>query len=200
MFNLIRRDVIIQKKHLIGFIPFVLFFIIMNAHPALTFLVASVFIPFNTFDYDKKAETNILLNSLPYTRLEIIAARYIGAIVYMVLAISLTSVALFIFNKSFTLIDIAIGGSLFLIFVALAFPMFYIFKGNITMIIILSFILLVGIVPPAVYYLAEQFPAITNFILSLSNSTLYISTTIIIAILYAVSWIATSLIYQRTAF
>lgn len=200
MFNLIRRDVIIQKKHLLVFIPFVMFFIIMNSHPALTFLVASIFIPFNTFGYDKKAETNILLNSLPYTRREIIAARYIGAIVYMILAVGLTSVALFVFNKSFTLTDIAIGSALFLLFVALAFPLFYIFESNITPIIMISFILLVGIVPPTVYYLAEYFPSLTEFIFNLSNMTLYISTAIIIAIIYMISWITTTLVYQHKAF
>ncbi|HLR60793.1 MAG TPA: ABC-2 transporter permease [Pseudogracilibacillus sp.] len=200
MLNLIRRDVIIQKRNLIGFIPFVLFFVIMNSHPALTFLVASIFIPFNTFDYDKKAETNILLNSLPYTRQEIIAARYIGAIVYMILAIGLTSVALFAFNKSFTLTDIAIGSGLYLLFVALAFPLFYIFKGNITLIIMISFILLVGIVPPTVYYLAEHFPSLTNSILNLSNIVLYTSTAIVIVVLYVISWVTTTFVYQRKGF
>ena len=52
----------------------------MDVHPVLTFIVASVFIPFNTYAYDEKAETNILLNSLPYTRNEIIASRYLGAV------------------------------------------------------------------------------------------------------------------------
>lgn len=78
MFHLIKRDVILQKKQLLIFIPFILFFIFMDVHPVLTFLVASVFIPFNTYAYDEKAETNILLNSLPYTRKEIIASRYLG--------------------------------------------------------------------------------------------------------------------------
>ena len=87
MFNLIRRDVILQKKQLLFFIPVILVFIIAGAPPILTFLVASIFIPFNTYAYDEKVETNILLNSLPYTRKEIIASRYLGAIVYMILAI-----------------------------------------------------------------------------------------------------------------
>lgn len=94
MFHLIKRDVILQKKQLLIFIPFILFFIFMDVHPVLTFLVASVFIPFNTYAYDEKAETNILLNSLPYTRKEIIASRYLGAIFYMSIAIVLTSAAL----------------------------------------------------------------------------------------------------------
>ncbi|SKC12866.1 ABC-2 family transporter protein [Lysinibacillus sp. AC-3] len=73
MLNLIRRDVILQKKHLLVFIPFILVFVIFDTSPVLVFLVASIFIPFNTYGYDEKAETDILLNSLPYTRKEIIS-------------------------------------------------------------------------------------------------------------------------------
>src|SRR5690625_7695346 len=73
MFNLMRRDLIIQKWQLLVFIPFILVFILTNSHPILTFLVSSFYIPFNAYYYDEKAETNILLNSLPYTRKEIIA-------------------------------------------------------------------------------------------------------------------------------
>ncbi|MEK5522049.1 multidrug ABC transporter permease [Heyndrickxia sporothermodurans] len=201
MFNLIRRDVILQKRQLLIFIPFILFFIIMDAHPALTFLVASIFIPFNTYAYDEKVETNILLNSLPYTRTEIIASRYVGAIVYMVLSIGVTSLALFVFNKPFTMTDIAIGGGLFLVFAAFTFPLFYIFKpGYITTVVIISFLLLAGIGPPIVRFLGKHFTAITDFILNLSISSLYTGAAVVIMTLYAVSWVVTNIIYQRKAF
>ncbi|CAM4083666.1 ABC-2 transporter permease [Lederbergia lenta] len=201
MFNLIRRDVILQKRQLLIFLPFILFFILMGSHPALIFLVASIFIPFNTYAYDEKAETNILLNSLPYTRKEIIASRYLGAIVYMVLAIVVTSLALFVFNKSFTITDIAIGTGLFLLFAAFTFPLFYIFKpGYITTVVLISFILLAGVVPPTVLFLAEHLTEITNFIVSLSIPALYTGAAVVIVILYAISWGATIIIYQRKAF
>src|SRR5699024_8301919 len=138
-----------------------------------------------------------LLNSLPYTRKEIIAARYIGAVVYMILAVGFTSLALFLFDKSFSLTDIAIGSVLFLLFVALAFPLFYIFEGNITLILMISF---VGLVPLAVFYLSELFPTITEIILNLSNTAFYISTAIIIVMMYLISWMTTTIIYQRKAF
>lgn len=201
MFNLIRRDVILQKRLLLTFIPFIVFFIIMNSHPALIFLVASIFIPFNALGYDEKAETNILLNSLPYTRKEIIASRYLGALMYMVLAIGMTSLALFVFNKSFTMTDMAIGSGLFLLFAALTFPLFHILKpGHITTVVLISFILLAGIVPPIVRFLAEHLTAITDFILNLSISSLYAGSAIVILALYAVSWGITTVIYQRKAF
>ncbi|PWA06013.1 ABC-2 transporter permease [Pueribacillus theae] len=201
MFNLIRRDVILQKRQLLIFFPFILFFIIMDAHPALTFLVASIFIPFNAFGYDEKAETNILLNSLPYTRKEIIASRYLGAILYMILSIVVTSLALFVFNKPFAMADIAIGGGLFLLFAAFTFPLFQIFKpGHITTVVLISFILLVGIGPPIVKFLAEHFTAITDFIVNLSIPALYTGAAVVIMAVYVISWGITTVIYQRKAF
>ncbi|KKB35491.1 ABC-2 transporter permease [Bacillus thermotolerans] len=201
MFNLIRRDVILQKKQLLMFIPFILFFIIMDAHPALIFLVASIFIPFNTYAYDEKAETNILLNSLPYTRREIIASRYLGAIVYMVLAVGVTSLALAAFNKSFSMTDIAIGSGLFLLFAALTFPLFYIFKpGYISAAVMIGFLFLAGVGPRIVLFIAEHTTAITDFIASLSTPALYTGAAAAITALYAASWGVTHIIYQRKAF
>ncbi|MDE5414361.1 ABC-2 transporter permease [Alkalihalobacterium chitinilyticum] len=201
MFNLIRRDVILQKKLILTFIPFILFFIIMDSHPALIFLVASIFIPFNAYAYDEKAEVNILLNSLPYTRSEIIASRYLGAIIYMLLSIGVTSLALFVFNRPFTMTDISIGGGLFLMFAAFTFPLFYIFKqGSITMIVIVSFLILAAVGPAFVRFLATHLPAITDFIVNSSTSFLYAGATVVVLTLYALSWGVTTFIYQRKAF
>ncbi|WP_186577960.1 ABC-2 transporter permease [Aquibacillus kalidii] len=201
MFNLIRRDVILQKRQLLIFIPFILFFIIMNAHPALTFLVASIFIPFNTYAYDEKAETNILLNSLPYTRKEIIASRYLGAIIYMVLSIGLASLALFAFQKNFTMTDIAIGAGLFLVFASFTFPLFYIFKpGYISTVVMISFLLLAGIGPAIVTFLADHLTVITDFITNLTMPTLYTGVAVVILALYAISWVTTNIVYHRKTF
>ncbi|MEK5185339.1 ABC-2 transporter permease [Solibacillus sp. FSL R5-0449] len=201
MFNLIRRDVILQKKQLLLFVPFVIFFIFMEANPAMIFLVASILIPFNTYAYDEKVETNILLNSLPYTRSEIIASRYIGAVIYMVLAIGVTSLTLFVFNKPFTLTHIAIGCSLFLVFASFTFPLFYLFKpGYIFPTVLISFLLLAAVGPSIVLFLAEQLTVIKDFIVNLSNPALYTGATIIVITIYVGSWLVTNSIYQRKAF
>ncbi|OHX49399.1 ABC-2 transporter permease [Cytobacillus pseudoceanisediminis] len=201
MFNLIRRDVILQKRQLLIFIPFILFFIIMGAQPALIFLVASIFIPFNTYAYDEKAETNILLNSLPYTRREIIASRYLGALLYMILSIGIASLALLAFNKPFSITDIAIGSGLFLLFAAFTFPLFHLFKsGYITTVVLISFLLLTYLSRPIVSFINENLTVITDFIFSLSTQLLYMGAAAVILTFYAVSWGVTTVIYQRKAF
>jgi len=201
MLNLIRRDVILQKRQLLIFLPFIVFFILMDSHPALIFLVSSIFIPFNTYAYDEKAETNILLNSLPYTRKEIIASRYVGAVVYMALSIALASLGLLLFGKSFTLTDIAIGGGLFLLFSAFTFPLFYIFKpGYISAVVLISFLVLASVGPKIMIWFAGHLTAITDFIAKLSISVLYTGTAVAIFVVYVISWIITHSIYQRKVF
>ena len=201
MFNLIRRDLILQKKQLLFFIPIVLLFIITDKHPAFIYIVASFFIPFNTYAYDEKVQTNILLNSLPYTRNEIISARYVGAVLYMALSIALTSLLLFILDTPFTLNDIAIGSSLFLLFASFTFPLFYILKpGYIFTTVLISFLLLAAVGPKFVLFLAEHLTALTNFITSLSEIALYIGAGVVTVALYSMSWGISSIIYQRKAF
>lgn len=201
MLNLIRRDVILQKKQLLVFIPFVLFFVLMGVPPILTFFIASIYIPFNAYAYDEKSDANILLNSLPYTRKEVIAARYIGAIVFMILATGLAAVTMLVFEQSFSLTDTAIGAGSFLIFGALTFPLFYILKqGYITLVLMFVIIVGAGISPVVVRFLAEHLTAITNFIIETSNTVLYTGAAVITVVLYAASWIFTTVIYQRKAF
>lgn len=201
MINLIKRDAIIQKYQLYIFIPFILFFVYMDTHPVIIFLVASIFIPFNAFAYDEKAETNILLNSLPYTRKEIIAARYLGALVYMLISVGLTAIALFIFNKPFTIEQMGFGISLFVIFAACSFPLFNILKqGYISLVLLISFLFLVGIVPKWVDKLLPKIPAITSFITDLSSSVLYGSVVLLTLIMYIASWMLSTYLYQRKAF
>ncbi len=172
----------------------------MDAHPALTFLVASIFIPFNAFAYDEKVETNILLNSLPYTRKEIIASRYIGAMIYMILAIGVTSLELFLFGIPFRLTDIAVACCLFLLFSAFTFPLFYIFKpGYIYSVVLISFLLLAGIGPPIVIFLMDNITVVADFIINLSTTVMYMGSAVIIIFLYTASWGITTYIYQRKA-
>lgn len=201
MLNLIKRDLILQKKQLLVYLGCIVFFIVMNTHPILIFTITSIFIPFNTHAYDEKTETNILLNSLPYTRKEIVASRYIGTIVYMLLAIAVTTAMLIIFQKSFTVEHIVMGNALFLLFAAITFPLFYQFKQNhMSSIVMVSFLLLAHFGPAAVQFLVTKFSTVTDAIFSLSVPALYTIATVIIVCVYIISWGVSLIIYQRKAF
>ncbi|PGS06107.1 ABC-2 transporter permease [Bacillus pseudomycoides] len=197
MLNLIKRDLILQKKQLIFYLGCIIFFIVTNSHPILTFTIASILIPFSTHAYDAKTETNILLNSLPYTRKEIVASRYIGAIVYMLLAIAVTSAMLIIFQKSFIVEHIVMGNALFLLFAAFTFPLFYQFKQeHLILFIIASFLGLTALVK----FLATEFSTVIDAIFSYAIPVLYSIATAIIVCVYIVSWGVSLIIYQRKVF
>jgi ABC-2 type transport system permease protein len=203
MFNLIRKDLIIQKSQIVLFIPFILFFAIFGDHmsPFFIFLIVSLYIPFNGYIYDEQVESNILLNSLPYTRKEIVNAKYLGSIVYMILAIAVAVIILYLFNFDFTFADIAIAAGLFFIFASLAFPLFYVLKpGYIGLVMIAGLILMGVVIPPVLQFLGEHLPAITTFITSLSTPTLYFSGAAIALGFYFVSWLVSQFIYQRKVF
>lgn len=119
----------------------------------------------------------------------------------MISACGLTSLTLFLFNKSFTMTDMAIGSGLFLMFAAFSFPLFYILKpGYITTVLIISFLVLTAVGPTIATFLAEHLTAITDFIVSLSVPVLYSGTALLIIVLYAASWGVSTTIYQRKVF
>lgn len=203
MFNLIRKDLVIQKSQILLFIPFIMFFAIFGDHmsPFFIFLMASLYIPLNGYIYDEQVESNILLNSLPYTRKEIVAAKYIGSVVYMMLSTVVAGIILYLFNFDFILRDIAIAAGLFFIFAALSFPFFYLLKrGYIGVFMLIGIVVSVVVLPPALRFLAEHLTAITEFITSLSTTTLYLSGAGISISLFLISWFISQLIYQRKVF
>lgn len=201
MVNLIKRDLIVQKWQLLFFIPFILVFVIADIPPVLTFLVSSIFIPFNTLTYDERADTDILLNSLPYTRKEIIASRYLGAIVYSALSIGLVSFLLFLFQRSFTVKDILIGVGMFLLFVAISFPIYFFVKhGNVTLFLLIGFLVIAWLSGPIVSFIMKHFPEFVNYVISLSEFHMFLLGFVIVVIFYILSWIITAFIYERKVF
>ena len=203
MFNLIKKDLVIQKTQIRLFIPFIMFFAIFADHmsPAFIFLLASTFIPLNGYIYDEQVESNILLNSLPYTRKEIVAAKYIGSIAYMILSIGVTSIILSVFSYEYIIRDITIAIGLFFLFTALVFPLFYILKpGYIGAVVMVGFIILAVVIPPIFQFLIEHLTGITDFLTSLSMTTIYFSGAAICIIVYLISWMVSQSIYQRKVF
>ncbi|WP_407058469.1 ABC-2 transporter permease [Paracerasibacillus soli] len=180
-----------------------MFFAIFGDHmsPAFIFLLAGAYIPLNGYIYDEQVESNILLNSLPYTRKEIVSAKYISAIAYMILSIGVASVILYIFNFGFMIRDITIAMGLFFVFSAFAFPLFYILKpGYIGAAVLVGMIISAVVLPPLFRFITEHFVAITDFLTSLSITTIYLSGAAIAIILYLTSWMFSQFIYQRKVF
>lgn len=203
MFNLMKKDLIIQKSQLVVFVPIIIALAMFakDFSPVFIFILASSFIPINAYIYDEQVESNILLNSLPYTRKEIVASRYIGAIVFMILSMSVVAGILYLFNFGYEIKDIAIAAGLYLIFVALAFPLFYILKpGYIGVVVLVGVVILAVLYRPVINFLSENLTSIIDFLTSLSATIIYLSSAGIVIVLYLISWMLSQIIYQRKVF
>ncbi|EKF35019.1 hypothetical protein [Bacillus xiamenensis] len=65
---------------------------------------------------------------------------------------------------------------------------------------IIDFIILSGIGPPIVAYLAERFSAITYFVMNVSIPILYTGSAVLIMLIYLMSWRLSTVIYQSKVF
>jgi len=203
MLNLIKKDLIIQKRDLLISVTIIVFYAIFarQLSPFFIFLVASIFLPLNAYINEEKTKINILWNSLPYTRKEIVAAKYAGAVLFMILSIGVAGVILYFFNYSYTIGDMAIGAGLFLIFAAFTFPLFYILKpGYIGTAIMIGFLVFSFALSSIVPFVTENLTVIIHFFASLSTLTLYLSGAMIALSLYIISWLVSQFIYERKVF
>ncbi|MFW5438052.1 ABC-2 transporter permease, partial [Paenibacillus apiarius] len=82
MFNLILKDILIQKKIIIFYIATIILYLLVDTSLVLIGFIYSVVFIMNAYSYDEKDNANILLNSLPYTRKEIVCSKYIGALIF----------------------------------------------------------------------------------------------------------------------
>lgn len=199
MVYLLRRDLILQKRMLWLYIPFILIFVFTWSSPFLIFTVAALYIPYNALAYDEQVNSDKLLNSLPYTRLEITLYRYLGTLVYTLISVLVVSLILILFDKPFTLFDIGIGISFFLVIASFTYPLFQIFKqGNITTIIIVAFVLSVGVLSSVSEYLGDFGSILSNS--SISQPLLFLSLMLSVLAIYFMSWLITYKIYSKKDF
>lgn len=199
MVYLLRRDLILQKRMFWLYIPFILIFVFTWSSPFLIFTVAALYIPYNALAYDEQVNSDKLLNSLPYTRLEITLYRYLGTLVYTLISVLVVSLILILFDKPFTLFDIAIGISFFLVIASFTYPLFQIFKqGNITTIIIVAFVLSVGVLSSVSEYLGDFGSILSNS--SISQPLLFLSLMLSVLAIYFMSWLITYKIYSKKDF
>ncbi|WP_125153064.1 ABC-2 transporter permease [Clostridium rectalis] len=104
MFNLIKKDLIVQKKTLFFIIPYFLFSLITfdnmspNAFISLMTITSVFILSTASFSYDEKNKSTILFSSLPITKLNIVLAKYINTIVYSIISFTLVTIIMIISN------------------------------------------------------------------------------------------------------
>lgn len=204
MLNLILKDILIQKNTLIIYIATILLYLLVNVSPVFIVFVYSVVFILNAFSSDEKDNANILLNSLPYTRKEIVSSKYIGALIFTGLFICYTYLANYLLNGTVVLIlwkEILLNMGLVMIAISFILPISYKFKTKYLTIICIA---LVGMYFVVINYFVPNFndrlrTLVQNF-MTVQELQLYLIATIITVFLFISSWLLSIRIYERKAF
>lgn len=204
MFNLIFKDILIQKKILLFYIATLIIYLIIDVSSILIVVVYSLTFINMALSYDEKDNANILFNSLPYTRKEIVSSRYVGVLIFTSLFIMITYGGRFLLygkEASFSWKAILLIMGLVMVAISFMLPVFYKFKRQYLVFFAGA---LVGI-----YLLMKNFlvPNLNNTLreltrkfLTLQETQMYLVAIFTIAILYIGSWILSIRIYERKAF
>ncbi|MFJ7915225.1 MULTISPECIES: ABC-2 transporter permease [unclassified Lysinibacillus] len=204
MVNLIFKDILIQKKMILLYIATIILYLLINVSLVKIGFLYSLAIITTSFSYDEKDNANILLNSLPYTRKQIVSSRYIGSLIYTSLIIIITYLGNFFLNGKETLVllkDIVIIIGLVMVAISFILPICYKFK---TQSLMIASGTLFGIYLVTIKYF---FPSLNDTLreliqkfLTLQETQMYFVAIFTIIILYVGSWLLSIRIYAKKVF
>ncbi|MGE7675715.1 ABC-2 transporter permease [Lysinibacillus sp. NPDC094403] len=204
MVNLILKDVLIQKKVILFYIATIIIYLLADVSPILIVFVYSLTFINMAFSYDDKDNANILLNSLPYTRKEIVTSKYVGALIFTSLFIIITYGGNYLLNgqgTSFSWKAILLIIGLVMVAISFMLPIFYKFKRQYLVIVVGA---LIGIYLVTIKFLVpnlnEILRELTQKFMTLQETQMYFIAILSIVILYIGSWLLSIRIYTRKAF
>lgn len=204
MLNLIWKDILIQKKVILFYIATICIYLLVGVSPILIGVVYSLVFIVNAFSYDEKGNANVLLNSLPYTRKEIVSSKYIGAIVFTLLIVGVIYTGNFLLNGiEITSIWKEILLLLGIVMLAISFmlPISYKFK---TQYLLFASMVLFGLYLLTVNFfipnLNDGIRRIIQQFITLQEAHLYIFFLLLMIFFYLGSWLLSIRIYEKKVF
>ncbi|RTQ91077.1 ABC-2 transporter permease [Lysinibacillus telephonicus] len=202
MLNLVRKDILLQKNTLLIMLPLLIIYLLSGSSVTWVSIVFCVVVIMNAFAFDEKSSINLLLNSLPYTRKEIVSSKYISACVFTLLVLFTIFIGNLVIHKEILqreqiLITISIVG----IFISLAFPFSYFFKSQYLLIGFgVSFVIYMVIVNTFIVDLNDRIRDLIQIMLSFSNTQMYLLIIFSVMLLYIISWLFSIRIYSKKVF
>lgn len=199
MYNLIRKDIVMQKKTLWILLPIQLVYLSLNIGYVWIGFVFSIVIIMNAFSMDEKSSINTLLNSLPYTRKEMVSSKYIGVLVFTLIVIFGLFIGNLILNQELMAWkEIMLIISLVMIVASFILPFSYQFKSQYLLIAsIVLFVIYMVVINMIFYNLNEVIINFVEKLLSLQTLSFYLMTSGSILILFACSWLLSIRIFKN---
>lgn len=204
MVNLILKDIIIQKNTIIIYIATIILYLLADVSPTFLGVLYSVVFIMNTFSVDDKGNANILLNSLPYTRKEVVSSKYMGALIFTSVIIFIIYLGDFLLNgkgELFLWREILLIIGLVMVTTSFILPISYKFKSKHLVMILGAlvglYLVTITILLPNLHDILRGF--VQNF-LTLQETQMYFVAILTTVILYIGSWLLSIRIYERKAF
>lgn len=222
MLNLVIKDIAIQKKTLLFAFFYTAFISIcfnsMGPNGLALYVVAPILTNYllvsNAVNYDEKNKSEIVLNSLPLKRDDIVIAKYISIFVFTIMGFIYSILIGFIFkgtgfstfNNSISLLDIVLVFISVCIFSSIFFPMYFRFGATKMKLFNLLLCMLFILVPLtsisyAIKYpnniLVQKFTCLINNVPSLIQ---YLLTLVIGLIILLISLVISLGIYKNKEF
>ncbi|MGF7071764.1 ABC-2 transporter permease [Priestia megaterium] len=212
MYNLIRKDFILQKYLMLFYLFIAIFYTMTDMSMGLVITVLSVFFTINSHYYDEKGKNNVLINSLPFSRKQIIASKYIGVLIFLFITTLIIWLIRFIcqdiVSHSMTrgsITELLISYAIAILFVSFYFPFFYRFPNRIllsgfSILVIMMVALGKTIVSRFGNVMSDFINGIQTFASQFSTTGLYISAFVITILIFSSSWFLTLKIYENKDF
>ena len=204
MLNLIKKDFILQKNLMFVYLIVLALFLSSDFNFSFVIALVSTLILFNSQYYDEKEKAHILINSLPYTRKEIVSSKYIGGLLFTLCLIPIGYVGTFFLGDtvlSSPVRSIIMGFLIVMVVSSFFLPFFYKFTQQYLLIafsilLALSFFLYSKLSQ----FIAKHFGEFIAFYEGINDGVLLGSIAAIAISCYALSWMLSIKIYQKKAF
>ena len=202
MFNLIRKDILLQKTTLMILLPVLILSLTQDLSYIYIGFIFSIVIILNAFTSDDKSSINTLLNSLPYTRKEIVSSKYIGAFIFVLTIVFTIFIGNLIINRELTIWkELGFIISIVMVSISFIFPFSYKFKSQYLLTAaVVSFVIYMLIISFFIQNLNDKIRELVGMLLTLQNSQLYLIIAFSVIILYVCSWLLSIRIYSKKVF
>ncbi|KPN95995.1 ABC-2 transporter permease [Lysinibacillus sp. ZYM-1] len=204
MLNLILKDILIQKNILIIYIATIILYLMVNVSSVFIVFIYSIVFVLSAFSNDEKDNANILLNSLPYTRKEIVSSKYIGTLIFTGFFMFYTYLFDFLLNGKEVAVlwkEILLIMGLVMIVISFILPISYKFKTKyLTIFMMVSFAIYLVMVKSFFPNFNNLVKTVVQNFMTVQELQLYLIITLLIVLLYIGSWMLSIRIYERKAF
>lgn len=192
---------ILQKKTLPFMLLFLFIYLFVNVSTSWVAIVFCIVIIMNAFQTDETSSANLLLNSLPYTRKEIVSSKYIGALIFIFLTLLTIFIGNWMIHREIMQWEVLLFiTSIVMGLISFAFPFSYLFNSKYLLIgfggVFVIYMVTLSFIPN----LNDRVREVVQTVLSLDNSLFYIGIILSVGLLYVLSWILSIRIYSRKVF